>query len=342
MKPLVVGVLIVSAWCAQAQPEKAYQANEAGLAAYARADYARAEQLYEQAIEIWRAEGAKFEPHLSITLYNFGQALCQDGKWAEGERVFTEGLSLARKNLGPKNINTVSLFNALGAAEFVRGETEAAEDNYNQALTIGRELFPNHVQTRHALMSMSGLRMRQHRSDEAVQFADEALRLTLEADGENTVEGAMAYSCAAQARRAQGRPELAIPLFRKARALWTAIAPNSPRVASLMSQEGLALMDDGQLGQAEKDMKGALTILSRCNGCGYELAVAQTNWGVLLSHKGKLSEAAAMLNSALKIEQQITGSDSGLSTNTREAIAKLRAQQTRRAARPDKANGLVN
>lgn len=330
MKRALVGLVPVTLLCAFPQGGPAYETNEAGLAAYARGDYAAAERFYTQALDLWHAMGPAYDAHSSTTLFNLGQALCQDGKWTPGLDAFEQGLAISRRTLGPKHRRTVMLLNSVGNAELVLGEWTRAESALDEALAIGRELYPKELETGRTLISIAGLRLRQKRPDEALPLADEALDLILATAGENSTDAAMAYSAVAQVHRAAGRTDRALPLFRKSRAIWAATAgPNSPRLASTISQEGLALMDDGKLALAEDDMRTALGILNRCTGCSYEAAVAQTNWGTLLTREGKLPQAATALTKALETEQRIAPTPETAMAATLEALAQVRTKQKR-------------
>ena len=79
------------------------------------------------------------------------------------------------------------------------------------------------------------------------------MTIALKADGDNGLDAALAYSNVAEAHRMAGRPERALPLYKKARAIYERVlGPDHPRVASVLSQEGLILMEDGKLSLAEK------------------------------------------------------------------------------------------
>lgn len=330
MKRAIWGLVPLTVWCALAQTGPAYDWNDLGLAAFNRGDYPEAERLYLKALDAWHAMGPQFEPHASTTLSNLGQALCQEGRWTEGVQRFEEGLTLARRTLGPKHIRTVMLLNGLGGALGVLGESARAESVLLEALAIERELYPKDLQTAHTLLVLSSFRMRQGRMQEAVQWGDEALAITLASEGEDSIESAMAYANIAQVRRNTHETALALPLFRKARAIYLkTVGPASPRLASTLSQEGLALMDDGKLSLADENMRSALAILTHCPGCQYEAAVAETNLGLLRTRQGKLSEAAQALTRALDLEQHYMGRPGAAMAATLQALSEVRTKQKR-------------
>ena len=129
------------------------------------------------------------------------------------------------------------------------------------------------------------------------------------------------YQVAAQVHEAAHRPERALPLFRKARAILERLGKTGdPRYASLLSQEGLALMDDGKLVQAESGMKRAVELLRGPPVAVYELAVAQSNLGLLRLRQKKYAEAEDLLTKALSGER-----DTAQVLRTRDALEQARS-----------------
>jgi tetratricopeptide (TPR) repeat protein len=153
--------------------------------------------------------------------------------------------------------------------------------------------------------------------NEALPFADEALSVALKAEGGEGPESATMYRNVAQVRQAAHRLDLALPLFRKARAILERLGKtNDPKYASLLSQEGVALMDDGKLGLAESGMRRAIELLSTV----FELAVAQSNLGLLRMRQKKYAEADELLTKALFGEQ-----DAAQISRTQAALAQVRS-----------------
>jgi Flp pilus assembly protein TadD len=112
-----------------------------------------------------------------------------------------------------------------------------------------------------------------------------------------------------------------LPLFRKARAILERQGmTDDPKYASLLSQEGLALMDDGKFALAERNMRHAIDLLSQPPAAVFELAVAQNNLGLLRMQQKKYAEADELLTEALSGEQ-----DAAQISRTREALAQIRS-----------------
>jgi|SRR6185312_12930553 len=136
----------------------------------------------------------------------------------------------------------------------------------------------------------------------------------------------MMYQNVAQVHRAAHRTERAMPLYHKARAILERLGrTEEPRYASLLSQEGLAFMDEGKVGLAERDLKGAVELLTRIGGSGFELATAQNNLGLLRIRQKKYAEADELLSQALTAEEKLNPADAVQIGKTREALLKVRS-----------------
>jgi tetratricopeptide (TPR) repeat protein len=319
---------------AEGQPDRsALNLNEQALAAAAHSDFAGAERLFGEALHIWRSLGPRYEAHTATTLANLGEMLCGSGKWREGAGALEEALQLNRHSLGPKHIRTVSNLALLGHAYLNLADLNRAESGFTEALAIERELYPNHVLVGHTLLGISLLRRRQGRFDEALQAGEEGLQAALQAAGESDAGVAMAYENVATLHLSAGRPERALPLFRKAHLLYEkTLGPASPALASLLSQEGLALLNDGKVTLAANQMTQAADILRRMGPAGeYRLAIAETNLALLRLRQHNLAEGERLLIHALSIEDRHPAQPAYDLIATIGVLAELRKAQRRDA-----------
>lgn len=314
-----------------AQDQVALILHEQGRAAIARADYAQAERLFGEALAIWRSLGPPYEGHAASTLVNMGEALSQAGKRHESITALEQALLLNRSSLGPKHTRTVFTLNSLGHAYQFVNELERSEAVFAEALAIERELYPNDALVGQTLLGISLLRRRQERFDEALQVGEASLRALLQARGEASTEAAVAYENVAALHLLSGRPVRAIPLFRKARFMYEkALGASSPVLASVISQEGLALLEDGQMRQAEITMTKAIGLLAGTGPSGeYRLAVAEMNLGLLRLRQRKLVESERLLTHALKVQDQMPTPPTYSLAAAMRALAQLRKVQRR-------------
>jgi len=206
------------------------------------------------------------------------------------------------------------------------GEFDSAEAQFTEAIQIGRELYSHEIQHAYSLAGISSLRLRQGNPEEALPYADEALRIAIEAEPREGLDTAMMYQNVGRIQRTAGRSERALPLLRRARGIYEKEnAATDPRYATLLSDEGLALMDEGKLVAADADMNRAIRLLQPCSVCGFELAIARNNLGLLRFRQKKYAEAGDLLRKALEDEQRYSPADAAQIGRTKSALEKAQA-----------------
>lgn len=329
----IIILSITSVAVAADTPKTAFDWNERGVAAAARGDAAEAEKDYNAALAIWRALGPDFQPHAATTLYNLGQALLGEGRWTDSIPVFEESLNLGRRTLGIRNSRTLNTLNALGRAYMVTGNFDQAAACFLEALPIERELFPNGLELAQTLGSLAILRTREDRTDEALPLGDEALSIAIRSLGDDAADTGTMYAIVAEIHQRARRPERAIPLFRKARAIYDrTLQPNDLRYSSLLTSEALAFADDGKLRAAEKEMQHAIDLLTpHASEYGFALAIAETDFGLIRMAEKRYVDADAYLRSALEREERYSTGPAGDRLQTLKLLAQLRDKQHRYA-----------
>ena len=135
----------------------------------------------------------------------------------------------------------------------------------------------------------------------------------------------------AEAHRSMGSGARALPLYRQARALYQkALGPDNPRVATLLSQEGLILMQDGKLALAEQAMTQALRSLSKwCPGCLVELAIAQSNLGLLHVGQKRYREADEAYSAVIELREKFAVSPGPELADALQSLAEVREKERR-------------
>jgi tetratricopeptide (TPR) repeat protein len=306
MNGLLIGLLTAITATAQMSSEMAQSLNTQGNRLAESGNYPEALRLYRESINIWRALGPEFEGHTAGTLLNLGVALAGDGQRPAASKVLEEALVLHRHALGVTHHHTLSNMNLLASNYLMLGDPERAEALLQEALPIERERFPEDIQTARTLEGLSNLMTRRGQGPEALPLAEEALRIALHSAGEDSVDAALAYTSVAEAHRINGSPDRALPLYRKALALYEkALGPEHPRVAGLMSQEALILMQDGKLSLAEQEMVRALEILEKtCPACVVENSIVQSNLGLLRVKQKRYREADEALTRAVELREK--------------------------------------
>jgi tetratricopeptide (TPR) repeat protein len=297
MKLLLVCVALCSAF-AQAGPN---EWNDEGLKASDLEQYDRAEKLFQQAIAEWRSRGPAYDLHVAVVQNNLAQVYCVTGDRVKCAATLEEALPAMRRALGIEDLRTLTVVNLLGGVYMMIGDHARAARLFNEALPVERASHPNDAQLARTLSGLASLAMQENRAAEAAPFVEEGLQVALAAEGEDTLDAAIAYANMAELHRVMGRPERAEPLFRKARMIYEKkLGPEHPRVVSVLTQEGLMSFQQGKLGTAEQQLTRALEMIQHsCPKCGYERMVAENDLALLRVRQGKLAEADELLTHVL-------------------------------------------
>jgi len=313
------------------QAEEAFSLNERGLEAESRGNHGEAERLYREAIADWAQAGPEYAAHLATTQMNLGQALSAEGDRAAGARMLEDSWKGLQKALGPAHVRTITSQNMLAGVYLMLEQNDRAEALFNDALAVERAHFPEDIQLARTLGGLSCLRQRAGKVEEATPMAEEALRVAIAAAGDDSLDAALAYTNCAEIHRIAGRRERALPLYRKAQYIYERkFGLSHPRVASVLTQEALVLMDDGKLSLAEKDMLRSLAILSEeCPNCVFERWVSESNLGLLRLKQGKYADADRLFSHVLALQEQHAGQPGADVAATLKSLAAVRQKEHR-------------
>ncbi len=325
-------VLLFALFSAAAQPETARDLNQRGLTAYERGDFAGAERLYLEAIPKWQALGNGFAAHLAITRMNLSDALTAQGRRGEALDQAKQSLALFRRSLGVRDGRTLDCMNLAANLELTISDYEHAGALIEEALPIERELFPADGRLAITLAELATLRLRTGSAADALAPAEEAVALAVKATGEDSVYTALATTVVAEVHRTANRPSRALPLYRRARAIYEKRLGQHPRVASLLGQEGLLLAGEGKLASAAQTMERALDMLDHsCPGCAYERWTLDFNFAQVRIRQGQYGDAERLLEEALALSEQAEP-QSTEAAELREALEDVRRKEQRQLA----------
>jgi tetratricopeptide (TPR) repeat protein len=310
-------------------PTELADLNELGNQAADRGDFTGAEPSYQQAVEQFRAMGPGYEAHLAASLVNLAAAACGQGRRAEGAQYFEEALVLHRRTLGPKHLRTVININRAATNYLMLGDQERAQSLFGEALAIERELYPNDGQLAQTLGGLVVARLRMRQMAEALPMAEEALEIARKTSGDGSVEAAQMYASVAEVHRVSGRLDRALPLYRKARFIYeTALGKEDTRAASILSQEGLILVDEGKLTLAGQTLERAVNMLRlSCPSCVPELSTAENNLGVLRLKQKRYAEADQLLTHVLALQEKYLAKPGRETADTLQNLAVVREKE---------------
>jgi hypothetical protein len=95
-------------------------------------------------------------------------------------------------------------------------------------------------------------------------------------------------------------------------------------------------MHDGNLGMASQDMERAVRLLSRCTGCKFQLAIAESNLGALRLTRHEYPQADKLLTHALAMMEEPSAPKANADyAATMRLLAEVREKQKRHADASD-------
>ncbi len=153
--------------------------NLAGIYLKVKKDAARAESLYQEAIDIWRANLLESEPSLAVGLHNLAAVLQNQNRLEEAEKYFKEALSIKQKIFIDNQASIASTLNSL--ADLYRIQTSRVDEAlplYEQALQLYRAcLNERHPDIAAVLNNLGLLYYQQGELDQARDRLEQALEI---------------------------------------------------------------------------------------------------------------------------------------------------------------------
>ena len=275
------------------------------------------------------AQSANDGPALMDRAY----ALAIQGRRDEAIPIYKQSLELNRRTLGDKHLLTLNNMNLLASAYLMNGDVADAEPLVTEVISTAREVYPKDIQLSEALGSWSYILSSRGKLKEAESIAAEALALSLAIEGEDSITSGMLYANVGEIHRLEGQEVRALPLFRKALAIYEKkLDPADPRIASLLSQEGLILMSDRQFTLADRAMTRAVELLRQsCPECGTEIWVAEVNLAVLRLKQERYEEADRLFTHVISVHETADALRSLAVVREKERRHREAVQLTKRA-----------
>jgi tetratricopeptide (TPR) repeat protein len=252
-------------------PEAGRVLERGAMYAHEQARYSQAEELYQRALAIFRAQPSPDELDLAQGLNGLGRIRFRQGRYHEAEAYFVEALSLRKKRLAPTHPDIATSLNNLALLHFSSGSHAAEVDAMlREALSL-REcaLGPRHPLVAKTLNNLGLVRGAAGDHDAAEELHRRALSI---------------------------RREL--------------LGVDHPDVAQSLNGLGGALAGKGLYREAEESYRAALAIAERALGPDHpDLAFSHSGLGRLRSLEGKDDEALPCHGAALTLRERALGPD---------------------------------
>ena len=235
----------------------------------AKADYAAAEPLYRQALEL--SERALGDEHpdtvamrnkVAELLSSSAELLLAKADYAAAEPLYRQALEMSERALGHGNPDTVARRNKLAELLKTKGDYDAAELLYRQALDDKENaLGPRHPDTATAMTNLALLLCSKGEYDVAEMLHERALKIRETAFGPRHRLTAITLSNLADVLLSKGNYHAAEPLQRRALDICeNTLGPNHLDTAATLDKLAALLESKGDHAEAEQLLRRSLSI----------------------------------------------------------------------------------
>ena len=286
--------------------------HDLGVFEQATGDFAAAESLFTEALDMQRRLFGAEHPDIAASLHELGSNHREKGELEEAEPLLREALAMRTKLLGRSSAEVAESMSTLAALLHDRGDLAAAEPMYRETLALQRELFgEDHPSVANTLNNLATLYMDKGEYDSAENNLRQAIAIWRKVYGADHTNTARGVNNLAAVLYASGRNAEAIDLYREALGMWRAIlGENHPDVALSLNNLGLAYRAQGQPDSAESYVRQALALQRRLLGAEHPtIARSLHNLGLVLQDKHELDAAETLMREGLAMRRKLLGDE---------------------------------
>jgi eukaryotic-like serine/threonine-protein kinase len=222
--------------------------------------YNDAISLQKEALESRRNLFGEKHPEVALAMAGLGDALREQGQFAEAEKNLEAALSMQRDTLGPRAVDLAPTLMSLGHLSEQRGALDAAERFYEQALDIYRQhQMLQRSEAGSVFNDLAGLALQRGQYDRAAQLYKTALDIDRTALGQDHPQVAMHIQNLALTLHRQGRLAEAAPLYVESlQLLQRVLGERHPHTLDALANYGNFLRRNGELARAETVLRDVL------------------------------------------------------------------------------------
>jgi tetratricopeptide (TPR) repeat protein/DNA-binding XRE family transcriptional regulator len=291
-------------------PEAIQLLDLCGQYLYQRAQYAEAEALYLQALELREQALGPEHPDVAISLSNLTTLYWDQGKFMQVEPLFLRALAVRTQALGPEHPDVASSLNDLALLYKAQDRYDQAEPLFLRALAIREKaLDPEHLDMTATLHNLAMLYCNQDRFPEAEPLFLRALSICERVLGPEHPDVATSLNYLAGLYHSLARYTEAEPLFLRALSIREqALGPEHPDVAISLNNIALLYSDLDQFSQSEPRFLRALAIYEKVLGPqSPNAATILNNLALLYYSQQMFDQSESLFQRALTINERTLG-----------------------------------
>jgi tetratricopeptide (TPR) repeat protein/CHAT domain-containing protein len=283
--------------------------DRAGLY-HSQGNYAKAEPLYRQALEIRKAVLGENHPDYATSLNNLAYFYYLQGNYAKAEPLCRQALEITKAVLGEKHPNYATSLNTLAILYISQGNYAKAEPLCRQALEITKavlgEKHPNYAAS---LNNLAHVYESQGNYAKAEPLYRQALEIRKAVLGEKHPDFAQSLNNLAYLYNLQGNYAKAEPLHRQALEIRKAVlGEKHPDYATSLNNLAYLYNSQGNYAKAEPLFRQALDIRKAALGEKHPaFARSLNNLAHVYESQGNYAKAEPLYRQALEIRKEVLG-----------------------------------
>ncbi|NOS90117.1 MAG: tetratricopeptide repeat protein [Methylococcaceae bacterium] len=288
----------------------AHLLNQLGYYLNAKAYYALALPLFQQALDIYKSVLGDNHPDTATSLNNLAALYKTQGDYAQALPLYQQALDIRKTVLGDKHPDTASSLNNLAALYESLGDYTLALPLYQQALDIRKTVLGDgHPDTASSLNNLALLYKAQGDYAQALPLYQQALDIRKTILGDRHPNTASSLNNLAGLYKSLGDYAQALPLYQQALDIKkTVLGDRHPTTASSLNNLAGLYYALGDYAQALPLYQQALDIRKAVLGDGHpDTAGSLNNLAYLYDSLGDYAQALPLYAQALKIFQQVLG-----------------------------------
>jgi tetratricopeptide (TPR) repeat protein len=274
--------------------------------------YAKAETLYLQALEIDKKSLGAEHPDVAIGLNNLAQVYYQQGQYAKAAPLYLQALEINKKALGPEHRDVATNLNNLALLYKVQGQYARAEPLYLQALEIDKKVVgPAHPDVARDLNNLAELYKAQGQYAKAEPLLLQALEIDKKALGPEHPDVAIDLNNLAHLYKVQGQYAKAETLYLQALEIdKKSLGPEHPDVAIGLNNLAELYDAQGEYAKAEPLYRQALAILQNTLPVDHpSVATILENYADCLAKLGRGDDSKRIAREAAEIRSRLAATN---------------------------------
>lgn len=293
-------------------PEAARLLNQAANYLRTHAQYAQAETLLQQALNIREQVLEPTHPDIAASLNSLALLYYAEGKYMLAEDFYLQALHIRQQILEPEHPDIAQSLSNLAELYTAQGKYIPAEQYYLQALVSQEKALG--LRRREVAKTLNNLALLYRSKGEytrAEQFYLQALNIQKLVFGTVHPDVAQTLHNIARLHRAQGEYAKAEPLYQQALAIREDVfGPNHPLVAQSLYGIAKLYNSQGKYSQAEELGQQALSIQEQCLGIYHpDIADTLAILAKIYQIQENYSEAEELYRRALILRESAIGSE---------------------------------